>query len=266
VDYVHPVSAVIPGAQGRILDVLVQTTAELSVRTIARLAGISAAQASRVLPDLVDLGIVERREVPPSSQFRLVRSNVAAQALIALSRARQSVLDQIGEAAAALPTPPVSVIVFGSFARGEATSDSDLDIVVVRPDELDEDDTTWNASIDHWRDHVRATAGNPVEVLEVSRIEVAAKLGSRSTLWREVTRDGVVVHGLPLDELRDPAHAGKAEEYAAAAANELKAERYIAATSLAIRRSQRCTVWRVTPNRTATSVTDDACCNTSSTA
>jgi predicted nucleotidyltransferase len=207
VDYVHPISAVIPGAQGRILDVLVQTTAELSVRTIARLAGISAAQASRVLPDLVHLGIVERREVPPSSQFRLVRSNVAAQALIALSRARESVLNQIGEAAAALPTPPASVIVFGSFARDEATADSDLDIVVVRPDELDEEDATWTVSIGDWRDHVRATAGNAVEILEVSRIEVAAKLGTRSTLWRELARDGAVVHGLSLDELREPAHA-----------------------------------------------------------
>ena len=206
-DYVHPISAVIPCAQGRILDVLVQTTAELSVRTIARLAGVSAAQASRVLPDLVELGIVERREVPPSSQFRLVRSNVAAQALIALSHARESVLDQIGEAAAALPTPPVSVIVFGSFARGEATSGSDLDLVVVRPDELDEDDTTWTGSIDGWRDHVRAVTGNAVEILEIKRHEASAKLGSRSTLWRDVARDGVVLHGLPLDELREPAHA-----------------------------------------------------------
>jgi DNA-binding Lrp family transcriptional regulator len=207
VDYVHPISAVIPGAQGRILDVLVETTAELSVRTIARLAGVSAAQASRVLPELVDLGIVERREVPPSSQFRLVRSNVAAQALIALSRSRQSVLDQIGATAAALATPPLSVIVFGSFARDEATADSDLDILVVRPDDLDEDNEAWTGSIDGWRDHVRAIAGNPVEILEVSRTEVGTKLGSRSTLWRDVSRDGVVVHGLSLDELREPAHA-----------------------------------------------------------
>jgi predicted nucleotidyltransferase len=206
-DYVHPISAVVPGAQGRILDVLVETTAELSVRTIARLAGVSAAQASRVLPDLVDLGLVERREVPPSSQFRLVRSNVAAQALIALSRSRESVLDQIGAAAAAVATPPLSVIVFGSFARDEATSESDLDIIVVRPDAIDEGKKEWTDSIDAWRDQVRAIAGNPVEVLEVSRADVGTKLSGRSTLWRDVSREGVVVHGLSLDELREPAHA-----------------------------------------------------------
>ena len=40
-DFVHPIEAVIPGAQGRVLAVLVETTAELNLRTLARLAGVS---------------------------------------------------------------------------------------------------------------------------------------------------------------------------------------------------------------------------------
>ena len=63
-DFVHPVQAFIPGAQGRILAVLAETTAELNLRTIARLSGVSLAQSSRVMPVLVDLGVVERREAP----------------------------------------------------------------------------------------------------------------------------------------------------------------------------------------------------------
>jgi DNA-binding MarR family transcriptional regulator len=61
VDFPRPVEAVIPGAQGRILAVLAEKTGELNLRTIARLANVSPAQASRVLPDLVALGLVERR-------------------------------------------------------------------------------------------------------------------------------------------------------------------------------------------------------------
>lgn len=87
-DFVHPISAVIPGARGRVLAALVETTAELNLRTLARLSGVSAAQASRVLPGLVELGLVERREVPPSSQFRLVRSHVAARAVLQLAAGR----------------------------------------------------------------------------------------------------------------------------------------------------------------------------------
>ena len=128
-DFVHPVEAVIPGVQGRVLAVLVDTTAELSLRTLARLGGASVAQASRVLPGLVKLGLVERREVPPSSQFRLVRSNVGARAVIDLARSRNMVLATIRAGAAALPISPASVIVFGSFASGAAGRESDVDAV-----------------------------------------------------------------------------------------------------------------------------------------
>jgi hypothetical protein len=43
VDFAAPVQALIPGAQGRILAVLAETTAELNLRTIARLSGVSLA-------------------------------------------------------------------------------------------------------------------------------------------------------------------------------------------------------------------------------
>lgn len=201
-DFVRPIEAIVLGAQGRVLAVLAETTAELNLRTIAQLAGISQAQASRLLPDLVALGVVERREVPPASLFRLVPENVASQALLALAHATDTVLDELGRIAAALPCPPVSVIVFGSFARREAVADSDIDIVVVRPAEVDEDDDAWSASLETWRRDVRRLTGNPVEVLEVSADEAAAKLAGRSQVWVDIRRDGRVVHGLGLDELR----------------------------------------------------------------
>jgi predicted nucleotidyltransferase len=203
VDFIHPVEAVIPGTQGRVLAVLAETTAELNLRTVARLARVSPAQASRLLPGLVELGLVERREVPPSSLFRLNRKNVAARAVIELARSRDIALEQMSAAACDLPLPPVSVIVFGSFARREAERGSDIDAVVVRADEVDEDDDTWTAGVEQWRESVRAITGNAVEVIETDQAEVGAKLSGNQSLWREIARDGVVVHGATLDELRD---------------------------------------------------------------
>jgi predicted nucleotidyltransferase len=202
VDFVRPIEAIVPGAQGRVLAVLVETTAELNLRTIAQLAGISQAQASRLLPDLVALGVVERREVPPASLFRLVPEHVACRALLALARSTDTVLEEMGRLAGALPHPPVSVIVFGSFARREAEVDSDIDVVVVRPAEVDEDDDAWSSSLEAWRRDLRRLAGNPVEVLEVSADEAPTKLASRNQVWADIRRDGHVVHGLGVDELR----------------------------------------------------------------
>ena len=51
-DFRRPVQAVVPGAQGRVLAVLAETTGELSLRTVARLVEVSPAQASRILPGL----------------------------------------------------------------------------------------------------------------------------------------------------------------------------------------------------------------------
>jgi hypothetical protein len=202
VDFTRPVQAVIPGAQGRIFAVLAETTAELNLRTIARLSGVSLAQASRTLPSLVELGIVERREVPPSALFRWVPENVAARAITALTRSRQTVLEELGTAALEVTPAPSSVIVFGSFARGEADAESDLDVVLVRSHDVGEDDPAWRSATERWREGACRLTGNAVQVLEVGELEAARLLRSRKPLWVDVQRDGLVIFGRDLTTLK----------------------------------------------------------------
>ncbi len=97
-----------------------------------------------------------------------------------------------------METPPESVIVFGSFARSEAVGDSDIDVVVVRPDLIDEDDDEWATALEAWRDEARAITGNPVEVVEVSLREASSTVRGRTEFWRNIRRDGVSVYGLSL--------------------------------------------------------------------
>ena len=202
-DFVRPVEAVIPGVQGRVLAVLAETTAELNLRTIARLAGVSHAQVSRVLPGLVELGLVERREAPPSSLFRLVLEHIAAGPLVALARGRDGLVEEMGRAAEELPVVPESVIVFGSFARGEADPESDIDAVFIRPAGVDEFDEAWADSMDGWRSQIHRTSGNSVEVLEIGSEEIGERLSSRQPVWRDIGREGIVVHGRSLNELAE---------------------------------------------------------------
>jgi predicted nucleotidyltransferase len=206
-DFDRPVEAVIPGAQGRILAVLAETTGELNLRTIARLSGVSLAQASRVLPWLVELGMIERRDVPPSALFRLVENHVAARLVLELSRAPETVLRELGDLARTLLPEAVSVIVFGSVARGEADVDSDVDVIAVRPDDLDEDDDEWVDAIEHWRQAARALTGNPLEVIDVGENETRRLLASRRPLWRAVAKEGIVITGRSFADLRAPAVA-----------------------------------------------------------
>lgn len=200
-DFVRPIEAIVPGAQGRILEVLVNVTAELSLRTIARLADVSPAQASRVLPKLVELGIVERREVPPSALFRLVPEHVATRALTLLSQSAEATMNEMSRLSAQLPILPVSVIIFGSFAQRSADKSSDIDIVFIRPDHLDSEDDEWVGSVEGWRQHVQRITGNMVEIIDIGFAEAFTKLRGDSQLWQDIRREGRVAYGLTIDEL-----------------------------------------------------------------
>ncbi len=206
-DFRHPIEEVIPGARGRVIAALLETSGELNLRTVARVAGVSIAQASRVLPGLVDLGMIERREIPPSSLFRLVPEHVATRALLALADSRNLVLAEMGRAANAIRPPPISVITFGSFARGDSEPASDIDVIMVRPSGIDADDHGWSEAIEQWRTVVGRVAGNAVEILDIDADAVAAKLFSRTPLWRDVHREGLVVFGKSLAALADQLNA-----------------------------------------------------------
>lgn len=208
-DFGHPVEALIPDAQGRVLATLAQTTQELNLRTLAELSGVSIAHAARIVPRLVELGVVERREVPPAVLVRLVREHLAARAILALADLRHAFLEELRESAGCLDPPPSSVILFGSFARGDDDAESDVDVVVVRPFSVDDDDPAWSDAMAAWEAHVTRIAGNAVNRIEVRADEVPKRVKSRQTLWRAIRDEGVTLSGTPLLDLAAATRAAR---------------------------------------------------------
>lgn len=195
VDYKRPVQALIPGAQGQILGVLAETTTQLNLTTISKLAGVSLAQTSRVLPELVHLGLVERVEARPSSLFRLMDENLVGRLVRSMTDLRYLALGAVGDCSALQKPRPELVLVFGSFARGEADADSDLDVVIVRPADIDDDDSAWAESIVSLSQDLTRALGNPVNILELGANDFERRLKSRSELWKSIRAEGIVVHG-----------------------------------------------------------------------
>ncbi|MGH9104746.1 MAG: MarR family transcriptional regulator [Acidimicrobiales bacterium] len=202
-DYSHPVEALIPGAQGRVVAVLARTEAELTMRGVAELAGVSPQQTSVVLGRLVELGVVERRDVPPVALVRLVRENLGAQALVTVARLRQSGLERLRALAVEIVPPPASLVVFGSFARGEADVHSDVDVLAVRPPTLGGDDVdTWTDSLGHWADSAARALGNPVNLVEAAAEEVPDLLKAEApSVWADIAAEGIVLVGSSLADL-----------------------------------------------------------------
>jgi predicted nucleotidyltransferase len=201
-DFQAPVTSLIPGAHGKLLAVLSSTTAELSIRTLARLADVSPAQASRVLPELEQQGFLERRDVPPAVLFRLTPGHVVTRLLRDLASVRRKVITEIGELARNIDPPAVSVLLFGSFARGTADAESDIDVVVIRADGVDEDTDRWGDSIEVFRRSVESLSGNSVDLLEMTEASAAAAIRRGSDLWQGISKDGIVVLGADIASLR----------------------------------------------------------------
>jgi predicted nucleotidyltransferase len=191
-DLSRPIESLIPGARGQLLAALIGAGRELSTADAARLSGVSAPQASRVLAQLVELGIIARRDVPPAVIYRPVSGNAVVAMLLELCELRSRVIQFAREAALKIAPCPVRLAVFGSVARGTSDGESDIDIVAVRPSGADEDDD-WVESLEAWRREVQEYAGSALNVIEINADEwLAIDPGERS-LWRDIKRDEIVL-------------------------------------------------------------------------
>jgi len=201
VDYVAPIEAVVPGVQGRVLGVLARTDTELTMRSVAQLAGVSVNRAVSVLNALIALGLVERREAGSAALVRLARDNEAAKAVISLGNLRSTVINRLRSEAKTIRPAPASLVLFGSFVLGEARSSSDVDVLAVRPRHVVGDNQKWIEGLAHWVERGARIIGNPVNLLTVGQDELPGLLRRKQSVWSEIAKDGLVLLGADLPDL-----------------------------------------------------------------
>jgi predicted nucleic acid-binding protein/predicted nucleotidyltransferase len=179
----------------RLIDCLIGATA---IRTVSRLAGASVQQTATVIAELVSLGMVTRRDAGSSALVGLERENEAVGAVLALGHVGERVMERLRDSAQDIAPQPASLIVFGSFARGDARLTSDLDVLAVRPIGLSPDENTWLDSLGKWESNARRIVGNPVHTLVVSQEELEGLMRRRSGPWRAIAAEGVTLLGSSL--------------------------------------------------------------------
>lgn len=100
------------------------------LRGLAAAAGVDPSNVSKLLPKLVEAGLVERERGEPTARYRARSDNPLLHALTALfSQASDLVADLrvVAEKIAG------DVAIFGSSASGTDMPDSDVDVLVVGP-------------------------------------------------------------------------------------------------------------------------------------
>jgi predicted nucleotidyltransferase len=197
VELSNPISSVIPSAHGAVLAVLAHADAPLSGRQIAKLARgqVQQPRANDVLRELTEAGIVSCEQHASVHLYRLNRDHVVAEAVIMLANLRERLIQRMREAALGWVIAPAAVWMFGSAARSDAGSHSDIDTLVVRPDAIDVDNESWQQQLSNLSSDVTAWTGNDCQILEFSRSELAELVASGERLVGELRSDALVIAG-----------------------------------------------------------------------
>ena len=182
---------------------LAGTTRPLSGREVAKLSGASTNGAWRALQRLVEHGLVTVEEVGNGAAliYTLNRRHVAADAVLLLADLRARLITRLTDELDTWPVPPAHAYLFGSAARGDGDSRSDIDLLLVRPSEVALDDEQWRARVDALAEAIHAWTGNPAGIVEQSQSDIRRLRRGRPAIVAELERDAVVLRGASVKEL-----------------------------------------------------------------
>jgi predicted nucleotidyltransferase len=173
-----------PGARGAALAVLLRTGAPLTGRRIhALIDGHSLGAVQQALRDLERIGVITTETIGRAGVHRINDGHEAITPLRSLASPIEMLTRVVRDTASDVE----AVILFGSVARGEAHTDSDIDLVVIAPQ-------TWDGRAD-LQQQVHERLGNDCDVLHLTREDFARAPKVREPVVAEILRDGLALVG-----------------------------------------------------------------------
>jgi len=195
-DVSHPIRGVIPTLDAPVLEVLAGTIRGLSGREVHRLAKSgSLTGVQLVLARMVTQGLVTAEEHPSVTLYAANREHLAWPAIEQLAGIRTRLLERMREIVAAWSIAPLHVSLFGSAARRDGDSESDIDVLIVRPDGVGEDDEAWESQVGALRAAVGSWTGNRCQSFVIDRVRLVAHLTAKDPLVANWLRDEVLIMG-----------------------------------------------------------------------
>ena len=201
-DVAHPISAVSPSLEGEVLQILAGTSMAMTGRQVAALTGRrSHSGVLDALSRLTQQGLVDRVELNRASLFSLNRDHLAAPAVIELAGLRTELVARIRGEIATWDPMPIHASLFGSAARGDGDTQSDIDLFVVRPADVLEDDERWRAQLDDLTGRIERWTGNGASISEVAEPEIPRLSTDPPPIVEQLRSDAIVLAGPALSDL-----------------------------------------------------------------
>ena len=180
-----------------VLRVLRGTTRPLTGREVARLVGTgSQPTVNASLRRMNAEGLVHAEEAGNAYLYTLNREHLAAPAVDLLAGIRSELERRLRVEIDAWDIAAVHVSLFGSVARGDGDSTSDIDIFIVRPSTVAAEDARWREQLARLSDHVLAWTGNHASLSEISEADTRRLRRERPPIVKELAQDGITIAGL----------------------------------------------------------------------
>lgn len=197
-----PISTVVPSLDGPVLLVLAAAEEGLSGRQIHKLAGSGSVAGVRlVLQRLAATGLVHGDDFGNSLLYRLNRKHLLAPVVEQLANVRGTLIAHLAAEISTWHIPPVHASVYGAVARGNGDQESEVDLLLIRPDHHDADDTLWSAQVTHLMQSVVDLTGNAAHVFELSQSELTGHLAAEAHILNDWTHQNLHLAGAPLKSL-----------------------------------------------------------------
>jgi len=156
-----------------------------------------------VLNRLSEHGLVDRQEAGRALLFTLNREHLAAPAVTLLAGMRAELVRRLCRSIESWSVVPIHASIFGSAARGDGDTKSDIDLFIVRPKDSD-DDPVWREQLDRLATSVHRWTGNHAGITEVAEIEIPRLREKAPPTVAELKRDAVLLFGPCVCALLSP--------------------------------------------------------------
>jgi predicted nucleotidyltransferase len=201
VDLSRPISTAIPSLDGPVLQVLAAADRALSGRHIHSLAGSGSVAGVRlVLQRLATTGLVHVHESGNSLLYTLNRRHLAAQAVELLADLRTTFAANLAAEFATWTIAPVHASLFGAIARADGNLESDVDLLLIRPDEVAPDNLLWVEQTTRLLEQIVTQTGNPANLYDLTHTELTTATPTPQT-W---PAPSIPLTGPPLSALLQP--------------------------------------------------------------
>jgi len=179
----------------------------LSGRQLAELTGLTHRGAIQAIAPLVEAGIVKQRRAGRAHQYTLARKNIVVEKIILpIFREEDDLRDDlIEEIVKKLAANTVSLMLFGSFARGDETDASDVDVLAITETINKKEAVEKTAETNAMAFREKYAAPLSVHGLTLKELRDRSQLA----FIKRVSHEGILLSGKTVEELM---RSGKAKD------------------------------------------------------